>query len=58
MLSGDMFAYGRFAIAALLIVGGISAIFLGYRLFLQGSGISKGLDKLNLQADWGKVSQG
>ena len=55
-MSGDMFAYGRFAIAALLVVGGIAAIFLGYRLFLHGSGLSKGIDKLDFKSDWGKVS--
>jgi hypothetical protein len=55
-MSGDMFAYGRFAIAALLIFGGITAIFWGYRLFLHGSGLSKGVDKLDLKSDWGKVS--
>jgi hypothetical protein len=55
-MSGDMFAYGRFGIAAMLIVGGIAAIFWGYRLFLHGSGLSKGIDKLDLKTDWGKVS--
>jgi hypothetical protein len=55
-MSGDMFAYGRFAIAALLIGGGIAAIFWGYRLFLHGSGLSKGIDKLDFKSDWGKVS--
>jgi hypothetical protein len=55
-MSGDMFAYGRFAIAALLIVGGIAAIFWGYRLFLHGSGLSKGIDKLDFKSDWGRVS--
>jgi hypothetical protein len=55
-MSGDMFAYGRFGIAALLIGGGIAAIFWGYRLFLHGSGLSKGIDKLDFKSDWGKVS--
>ena len=55
-MSGDMFAYGRFVIAALLIAGGIAAIFWGYQLFLHGSGLSKGIDKLDLKSDWGKVS--
>lgn len=55
-MSGDMFAYGRFAIAALLVAGGVAAIFWGYRLFLHGSGLSKGIDKLDFKSDWGKVS--
>ena len=55
-MSGNMFAYGRFTIAALLIVGGIAAIFWGYRLFLHGAGLSKGIDKLDFKSDWGKVS--
>ncbi|MDE5466266.1 hypothetical protein [Bradyrhizobium sp. CSS354] len=55
-MSGDMFAYGRFGIAALLIAGGVAAIFWGDRLFLHGSGLSKGIDKLDLKSDWGKVS--
>lgn len=55
-MSGNVFAYGRFVIAALLIIGGISAIFWGYRLFLHGSGLSKGVDKLDFKSDWGKVS--
>jgi hypothetical protein len=55
-MSGDMFAYGRFGIAALLIAGGIAAIFWGYQLFLHGSGLSKGIDKLDFKSDWGKVS--
>jgi hypothetical protein len=55
-MSGNVFAIGRFVLVALLAAGGISAIFWGYRLFLHGSGLSKGIDKLNLQADWGKVS--
>jgi hypothetical protein len=55
-MSGDMFAYGRFGIAAMLIIGGIAAIFWGYRLFLHGAGLSKGIDKLDLKSDWGKVS--
>jgi len=55
-MSGDMFAYGRFGIAALLVGGGVAAIFWGYRLFLHGSGLSKGIDKLDFKSDWGKVS--
>jgi hypothetical protein len=28
----------------------------GYQLFLHGSGLSKGIDKLDFKSDWGKVS--
>jgi hypothetical protein len=55
-MSGNVFALGRFGIAVLLIIGGIAAIYWGYQLFLHGSGLSKGVDKLDFKSDWGKVS--
>jgi hypothetical protein len=55
-MSGNAFAYGRFAIAALLVFGGIAAIYWGYRLFLHGAGLSRAIDQLDFKSDWGKVS--
>jgi hypothetical protein len=53
-MSGNVFALGRFGIAVLLIIGGIAAIYWGYQLFLHGSGLSKGVDKLDFKSDWGE----
>jgi hypothetical protein len=55
-MSGNIFAIGRMLCSGLLAVGGIAAIWFGYRLFLQGSGLHKGVDKLDFKADWGKIS--
>jgi|SRR3984893_13445751 len=55
-MSGNIFAVGRMLFSALLAAGGIAAIWFGYRLFLQGSGLHKGLDKLDFRSDWGKIS--
>ena len=55
-MSGNTFAVGRMLFSALLALGGIAAIWFGYDLFLRGSGLAKGLDKLDFKADWGRVS--
>jgi hypothetical protein len=55
-MSGNIFAVGRMLFSALLAAGGIAAIWFGYKLFLQGSGLHKGVDKLDFKADWGKIS--
>jgi hypothetical protein len=47
-MSGNIFAVGRMLFSALLAAGGIVAIWFGYKLFLQGSGLHKGVDKLEV----------
>jgi hypothetical protein len=55
-MSGNVFAVGRMLFSALLAAGGIAAIWFGYRLFLQGAGLHRGVDKFDLKSDWGKIS--
>jgi hypothetical protein len=50
------FASYRFGISILLAVGGIICIFFGYRLFSQGAGLYKSLNKLAIKHNEFSVS--
>ena len=51
-----IFASGRFGISILLAAGGIVYIFFGYRLFSEGAGLYKSLNKLAIKHNEFSVS--
>lgn len=56
MTSADYVIFSRVGLSLILALGGIAAIFWGYRLFANGSGIARAVDKFDLNSDVVKVS--
>lgn len=52
----NSFILVRFAMSALLGLGGIACIIFGYRLFRDGTGLAKAVDKFDWKSDHAKVS--
>ena len=46
----------RFVMSALLAAGGIACIVFGYRLFRDGTGIAKAIDKIDWKSEQTKIS--
>lgn len=46
----------RFGLSAILGAGGIACIYFGYRLFRDGSGVAKAIDKIDWKSEKLKVS--
>ncbi|MFZ5733173.1 MAG: hypothetical protein ACOY4O_10580 [Pseudomonadota bacterium] len=56
MTSADYVIFSRVGLSLILAFGGIAAIFWGYRLFANGSGIAKAVDKFDFKSEAVKVS--
>lgn len=56
MTSADYVIFSRVGLSLVLALGGIAAIFWGYRLFASGSGIARAVDKFDLKLDAVRVS--
>lgn len=56
MTSADYVIFSRVGLSLVLALGGIAAIFWGYRLFANGSGIAKAVDKFDFKSEAVKVS--
>ena len=52
----NSFIFVRFAMTTLLGLGGISCIIYGYRLFRDGTGLAKAVDKFDLKTEQTRVS--
>ena len=52
----NSFILVRFAMSTLLGLGGIACIFFGYRLFRDGSGLARAIDKFDWKSETTKVS--